>query len=96
MKIQIDTNLKTIKLEDSVNIGEFYEMMEKLFPDGQWKEFRLEANTVIDGWMNPIIINKNIPVLPYPWIPNIPSPYLVTCDYQSTNQQNGVYNVAIN
>lgn len=64
MKIQIDTEAKTIKLEGQVNLSEFVEKVEKLFPDGAWKEYKLETNTVIHNWANPIVI-RDYPVWPY-------------------------------
>jgi len=70
MKIQIDTEAKTIKLEGQVILSEFIDKIEKLFPDGAWKEYKLETNTIIQNWGNPIVIN---PYNPYqftsPWRP---------------------------
>lgn len=33
MKIQLDTKSKTIKLEESVNLGELQELLEKFLPE---------------------------------------------------------------
>lgn len=64
MKIQLDTTAKTIKVEESVNLGEFIEALKKLLPKDKWMQFKLEANTTILNWGNPIIIQ---PYNYYPW-----------------------------
>jgi len=60
MKLQLDTKEKTIKVEGKVNLNELFEALEKLLPQGVWKEFVLESNTEI-VWSEPIYI----PVYPY-------------------------------
>ena len=67
MKIQLDTKSKTIKLDESVNLGELQELLEKFLPDGQWKEFKLETNTVINNWASPIVIDRYVYPRRYPW-----------------------------
>ena len=54
MKVQLDTTNKTIKLEQSIKLSELVKNLEKLLPKGEWKEFTLETNTVINNWHNPI------------------------------------------
>ena len=67
MKLQLDTTNKTIKVEGSVNLNELFEALKKLLPQGEWKEFTLEANTTIT-WVNPITIQPwGYPYNPYPW-----------------------------
>ena len=66
MKIQLDTTSKLIKVEETVNLGEFTEALERLLPNGKWKEFKLESHTVIN-WGNPIVIEPYRPYNPYPW-----------------------------
>lgn len=66
MKIQLDTTNKLIKVEESVNLGEFTETLERLLPYGKWKEFKLETQTVVN-WSNPIVIEPYRPYTP-PWI----------------------------
>ena len=39
MKLQIDTNSKTIKIEGTVSLLELTETLERLFPNGVWKTF---------------------------------------------------------
>lgn len=46
MKLQIDFDNKIIKLESNVNLKEFFEKIEAAIPD--WKEYRLDCNTVIN------------------------------------------------
>ncbi len=72
MKLQLDTKNKTIKVEENVNIEEFYKVIKKMFPNDLWKKFTLETNTVINysPW---IIWSYNNPyysgdtISPYPW-----------------------------
>ena len=55
MKIQIDFKNKTIKLENSVNMGEFMNRISEMFED--WEEFRLVTNTTIT-WSSPIVVKE--------------------------------------
>ncbi len=80
MKIQIDSEKKIIKVEDSnVELGELVKHLEKLLPKGHpfghWKEYKLETNTVIYNWTNPIVIYPNLyPTYPvYPLYPTYPT-----------------------
>lgn len=59
MNIQIDTNKKILKLQESVNLGEFMENLPKLFPNNEWKEYTLETNVDIN-WSNPIVIERRV------------------------------------
>lgn len=65
MKLQLDTTAKTIKIEKSINLGELTESLEKLLPNGLWKEFKLETNSIIE-WRNPVIIDRYVPYR-QPW-----------------------------
>lgn len=71
MKIQLDTDQKTIRIEESVNLGELVKTLENLLPNELWKEFKLDV-TVLNNWINPIpwIIEPYRPVSPItqPWI----------------------------
>lgn len=72
MKIQIDTSAKTIKLEQSAKITEILSVVKKLLPN-DWKEYSLEAVTIINNWQNPVII-------PYwPYYPYQPINVFTTC-----------------
>lgn len=75
MKLQLDTTLKTIKVEENVKLSKFMDLVKKLLPNNEWKDFTLETNTTITHWSSPYIIEKIIereklydPYLPhYPW-----------------------------
>lgn len=84
MKIQIDTQAKTIRLEQGANLSDLFDFLENIFPNGEWGEYTLEANTVIQSWGNPIVIEKHVlqPVYhgPYWWEH---MPLTVTCESSS-------------
>ena len=73
MKLFIDTESKVIKIEETVNFGELIEKVKKLLP-GEWKDYKLETNSVIQ-WRNPLFIH-NWPLYPE-------SPYWWTQPYYS-------------
>jgi hypothetical protein len=70
MKLQLDTENKTIKLEKDVVFSTLIETLEKLLPNGEWKEFTLETHTVIPQWSNPVVLPS---VIAYP-VPTYPRP----------------------
>lgn len=76
MKIQLDTKAKTIKVEEDVNLNELFVALNKLFPNKEWKEFKLLVGSVI-YWSNPLIIDR-WPVNPWPTYP------WITCDTSGT------------
>ena len=94
MKIQLDTNLRVIRLEESVNLGELAEMLDKLLPENKWKEYKLEV-TILQNWSSPIIIERYPPTPIYPWW----QPYYTTGDFITNNahttSSNGVYNLQL-
>lgn len=69
LKLQIDTNLKTIKVEGLTSLKELFDGLEKLLPKdspfGSWKEFKLDTTTQIVYWTNPLFVpyQQNT----YPW-----------------------------
>ena len=73
MKLQIDTTLKTIKVEGTVSLLELTETLERLLPNGVWKTFSLETGVEII-WSNPVPYYPYWPY--YPWWGTAPSPYL--------------------
>ncbi|MCB1711487.1 MAG: hypothetical protein KDH96_03060 [Candidatus Riesia sp.] len=75
MKLQIDTTSKVIKLEGLTNLSELFETLERFFPNSEWKEFKLETNTIIN-WERPIVVEKRSPYWLQPWYTNQP---IVTC-----------------
>lgn len=88
MKIQIDTEKKVLRLESDVNLGEFLSKVKILFPDGQWKDYRLETNVEI-VWSSPIVYK---PYYEYPW--QFPYTTFTTTDGVIENQYvDNVYSV---
>ena len=68
MKLQIDIENKTIKVESSnVNLEILYGHIKKLLPKGEWKEYSLETDTTIHWYpmYNPINIEPYTPPRPY-------------------------------
>ena len=93
MKLQIDTTAKTIKLDEAVKLEELISALDKLFPDGLWKEFQLITNVTINWQTNPIII-KEYPIWPtYPTYPTQPYPWVIyDAGYKLTS---GTYDVQL-
>lgn len=89
MKIQLNTKEKTIKLEESIKLGELFSKLEEMFPDLAWREYTLETGCTI-VWNNPIQVTPTFPQQPY--IPRYPweNPW-ITC----IGDTNGVYNIDI-
>jgi len=62
MKIQLDSEKKTIKIEGNVKLSDLVKHLESLLPKdspcGYWKDYELECNTMITYWSNPIIIKE--------------------------------------
>jgi len=89
MKLQIDTDNKTIKIEEKVNLFDLMNKLQMLFPNDTWKEYTLES-TQINNWSNPVYIQ------PYQQIWNQPyyNPFEVYCGtsntYQGPNLRGGV------
>ena len=97
MKLQLDTTLKTIKIEDKINLKELYEFLNQILPNNLWHEFTIEA-TVINNFTNPFPIYPSPspwPIQPMqPFFPNTPSVPWIT--YGTTNDckfNAGVYNI---
>lgn len=64
MKLQIDTQSKTITIEEAISFGELYDMLSAMFPNMGWKDYLLCPVTKIERWTDPIVIPWN----PVPWI----------------------------
>ena len=81
MKIQVDSNSKIIKIEDTlIPFKELISYLDKLLPKdsplGYWQEYSLETNTVIENWNNPIIIKETeYPYKKWDILPWNPHPY---------------------
>jgi hypothetical protein len=87
MKLQIDTIAKTIKIEESINASELFQLLNEMFPDSKWKEYLVIPVEVIHEWINPITIpwpaqpwvDPWVPSVPYPVLPWWNPPYVITC-----------------
>jgi hypothetical protein len=66
MKLQLDTDKKIIKIDENVKLTKLFSLVKKLLPNGEWQDFTLETNTVIEHWHNPIIYRDYYPVAK-PW-----------------------------
>ena len=86
MKLQLDTQKKTIKVEEAVKLSELVDILNKILPNA-WKEYTLESNTIIQNWTNPIVIEKKI-YEPYWYKEQLPY-WTVTCEAtcESDNKQ---------
>lgn len=62
MKIQLDTEAKEIRIEESVLLSELINTLEGLLPNGLWKEYKLVV-TIIQNWSYPIVYPQ--PYNPY-------------------------------
>lgn len=67
MKLQLDTTAKVIRLEVSANLKELFNLLNKILPNKEWEEYKLETNTIIQNWTSPIVITPYIPPQSYPW-----------------------------
>lgn len=67
MKMILDLGKKEITIEEQVNIGKLFDELKKLFPNEEWREFKINIS-VTHVWSNPIIIEKEV-IRPYnyPW-----------------------------
>jgi hypothetical protein len=72
MKLQIDTEAKTIAIEDTIELDKLIKALRVMFPNDEWKKYKLEPK-VISNWWNPIVIDRypQYPANPWPWSPII-------------------------
>jgi hypothetical protein len=91
MKIQLDTVLKTIKVEEDVNLNELFTGLSRIFPNKEWKEYKLLTSAVI-YWSDPIVINPWPVINPYPTYPWITWGDTTQPQYEITN---GTYSIEI-
>jgi len=98
MKLQIDTNNKTITIDENVLLKNLIEELDKIFPNGSWKYFILLTNPIIN-WINPIVIEPYVPNFPYPTYPWITYGNTGTSidnsntDLNRINYNTGTYNI---
>jgi hypothetical protein len=67
MKLQLDTDNKTIKIDESVKLTKLMQVVKKLLPNGEWQDFTLITNTTIQHWSSPVIYKEYYPTPSYPW-----------------------------
>ena len=95
MKLQLDLDNKVISLEERVNLLELYNTLERLFPQGEWKEFNIEAGITVSIKSDPQPYIPYIPIFPsptttpYPWWANP----VITCDSVSYSLGQGTYKI---
>lgn len=68
MRIEIDTINKTIKLLDAVSLKELFYKLRQILPNGEWKQFTLDTNTIVNHLSFPTVIEK-YPKISYPSTP---------------------------
>ncbi len=95
MKLQIDTEAKTVKIDELVNISELVKVLRKMLPD--WKEYSIMSDVV---WSYPLY-----PSYPYymwdtgsEWIrfDGVSGANGTTCGNPVLTTSDTVYNVEIN
>jgi hypothetical protein len=91
MKLQLDTNNKTIKVEEQVGLAELVEILDKLLPNGEWKEYQLQTNTTIVWQNNPIVIHRDrwpnpIPLTYFGTERKYETPFEITCNNKLDKQ----------
>ena len=98
MKLQIDTNKKTIKIEESINLFDLMNTLNQLFPNDSWKEYSLESAT-ITNWINPTYIQPHTIIFERPYY----RPFEVYCgtsnstNYVNTlSSSNTIHNIELN
>lgn len=97
MKLQIDTSLKTIKVEHLTNFGDLITALAGMFPDGQWREYSLDPGIIIN-WKDPYVIktpasnpHQQFPFQPFqPSVQPLLTPYPVIT-YGNSGTGNGQY-----
>ncbi len=68
MKLQINTDLKTITIEEDVSLKYFIDMLGNMFPNRSWEAFTLKTN-IITNYNNPFVVYPYVPDYPlYPWV----------------------------
>jgi hypothetical protein len=71
MKFKIDTENKTITINEAVNLKELFDIIKSMFPE-DWKEYNLIVETNF--------ITTPLDIKPYPW--NEPHPWQPVVPYE--------------
>lgn len=94
MKARIDTNLKTIAIEEAVTLDELNKFVKALFPD-DWKAWKVETNVKFEFKTTPIYVERYRPwweVQPvYNTFTTCDADIIVTAGGNSTDINTGVY-----
>jgi hypothetical protein len=93
MKLQINTEIKTITIEEAVSFGELFDMLSAMFPKMEWRNYLLCPVEKIEVWKDPIVVPWNPApwVVPYsPTVPYVPSYPIITC-----GTTNSIYNLEL-
>ena len=88
MKIQLDLENKTIKIEEDASLEKLMSFMQATFPE-TWKEYKVLTNTIINYSTYPY----------YVWPDFTHYPYKIYCGTGTTNtftSNSGTYNLEIN
>lgn len=86
MKFIVDTERKLITLEESANLANFVEVIEKMLGD-QWKEYTLEKTVMFDWSYRQINIQPI--VIPYtPTYPSYPTYPIITYSSRHFRKEN--------
>lgn len=102
MKIQLDTDNKTIKIEQDVLLSKLITTLNALLPNKEWKKYTLQTNTVINNWNSPIVIKERYYSQPYyysqPWITYCSNTYkdggsILSSNRITENKQTAEYKV---
>lgn len=89
MKIQLDTDAKTITVNETVNLKDLINLAKKILPNGEWQEFSLQVDVKKEINTIPIYIDR-WPYPNYPWYTNQPC---VNDTGENGNLNSGKYNI---
>jgi len=90
MKLQIDTEKKTIKIEENVKLWDLFDRINMLFPNDTWKEYTLESNT-INNWFHPTYIQPHTIISNRPYYSPLEVYYGTSSNtFQGPNLRGGV------
>jgi hypothetical protein len=91
MKVQLNTITKTIKIQETGTLGNLFDLLESILPNGLWREFTLDTASITE-WYHPYPLNLKTQPLVYwkqPWFKSEGSHTIPTLDHIVS----GVYNL---
>jgi hypothetical protein len=72
MKIEIDTDNKTIEIKSPIALEMFFDELRAIVPFETWKDYKILTS--------PVLVVKEYPYIPYNHRDNIPYHYpIITC-----------------